>query len=623
MRVSPRSRIAAALMEAMSIKRAAPGEVPFKQTSLNDPHVQQIVQAASAQTGVPAAEIEQQMQQHIDKIEEMKQYSYLLYDTAARNAAQSAAFDLIAHSRDVASAPKFDVVTFVQLVKMIQMEHEQFFPLRAPGETNYIFSINPILLPSNKKEFAKWNDVINTAAATAKGEFLFNVPFMQKLMDFAHVEGLRPKGKKYESNGGPIPDEYAYIEFLIMHELLHYSYGDFTQGEKLKQYSPTTHNYASDFRSNYMLVKNGYDQLPIGLFSDHINYDRQGSYKEMVELVHNELKKMPKPLQDKFKEIADMDQHEPDNFGEPSEPGEGKPGSPSGDEPDPDQVHKDIEDKLGKREEIGSKEEADKKAGSTGPSGRGTGAAGTPGQGGRADLSDIESEVSRWRPRHNWRSLIKQLVTSSVAEIETTYAKPSRRAVTGISIARQTGAGALKPGEKTLDTQKAKMVFVFDTSGSMAAEVPRVLSEVRNLLAQLGKSDVDVGIVFFAGEYKSFVINVAKNNWAELNNPTDLLDDKQPKKRQKGYKTVLGLGASGGTDFTTALATQLAQLAAGGYNVMIFSDSDIAHSQNVGNLQSLWTAHKEKIFSISVNLSTFQQVCQQIGVIPRTFSYLS
>ena len=62
---------------------------------------------------------------------------------------------------------------------------------------------------------------INTAAATPKGEFLFNKKFMQELMDFAMVEGLHPKGKKYVSNGGNIPDCYAYIEFLIIHELLH------------------------------------------------------------------------------------------------------------------------------------------------------------------------------------------------------------------------------------------------------------------------------------------------------------------------------------------------------------------------------------------------------------------
>lgn len=320
MSYSPVSRIGKVLLEAFEITRRAPGQVPFKTSTIGDRHIQDIITNAAARTGVPETEIAAAIAKHIKEIEEMKQYSYLLYDTAARNAAENAAFDLIEHSTHK-NKERFDPVTFMKLIEMVQLEHQQFFPLRAPGETNYIFSISPILLPSNKKEYAKWNDVITTAAATAKGEFLFNVPFMQKLMDFAAVEGLKPKGKKYRSNGGPIPDEYAYIEFLIMHELLHYSYGDFSTGERLKQYSPTEHNYASDFRSNYMLVKNGYDQLPIGLFSDHINYDRQGSYKEMVELVHNELNKMPKRLQDAFNEIADLDEHQ--SQGEPK-PGEGE-----------------------------------------------------------------------------------------------------------------------------------------------------------------------------------------------------------------------------------------------------------------------------------------------------------
>lgn len=310
MKYSPSSRLAQALWEALDVKKRDVGQVQFKNTSLTDAHIQDIIQAASHKTGVPEALILAQMQKHLDEIEKMKQYSYLLYDTAAKNAAQSAAFDQIEHSHH-AHREKFDPVMFLKLINMVQLEHSQFFPLRAPGETNYIFTINPILLPSNKKEFAHWNNIINTAAATPKGEFLFNVPFMQKLMDFAAVEGLKPQGKKYVSNGGPVPDEYSYIEFLIMHELLHYTYGDFAAGDRLPQYSPTVHNYASDYRSNYMLVKSGYDQLPIGLFSDHINYDRQGKYKEMLELVDSELKKLPPPLQDAFKDIANMDDHPP------------------------------------------------------------------------------------------------------------------------------------------------------------------------------------------------------------------------------------------------------------------------------------------------------------------------
>ena len=327
------------MFEALVVKRAASGQVPFKHTTIQDQHIQQIIQNAAQKTGVPVADIEAYLQKHIDDIEEMKKYSYLLYDTAARNAAQDAAFELIEHS-SMPHHEKFDPVIFMKLINMVQLENSQFFPLRAPGETNYIFSVSPILLPSNKKEYSHWNNVVTTAAATEKGQFLFNKPFMQKLMDFAQVEKLRPKGQKYQSNGGPIPDAYAYIEFLIMHELLHYSYGDFTAGKRLKQYSHTIHNYASDFRSNYMLVKSGFDQLPMGLFSDHINYDRQGSYKEMVELVDAELKKMPKPLQDKFKDIADMDQHGPQEPGEPGQPGKSDKPQPKG-KPKPGDIVKD------------------------------------------------------------------------------------------------------------------------------------------------------------------------------------------------------------------------------------------------------------------------------------------
>lgn len=340
MKYSPSSRLARSLWEALDVKKRDVGQVSFKNTRLTDNHIQDIVAAASHKTGVPEAQILARMQKYIDDIEEMKQYSYLLYDTAARNAAESAAFDLIEHSHHE-HREKFDPVTFMKLINMVQLEHSQFFPLRAPGETNYIFTISPILIPSNKSEYKKWNGVINTAAATAKGEFLFNVPFMQKLMDFAAVEGLKPQGKKYVHNGGPIPDEYAYIEFLIMHELLHYTYGDFAAGDRLPQFSPKVHNWASDFRSNYMLVKSGYDQLPIGLFSDHINYDRQGKYKTMVELVDSELKKLPKKLQDVFIDIADLDDHQPQPPQPPKPPQPPQPPPP----PRPVQVGDVVRDK--------------------------------------------------------------------------------------------------------------------------------------------------------------------------------------------------------------------------------------------------------------------------------------
>ena len=298
------------IYEALDMTRKAPGEVPFRTSSLADPHIQALIRDAAAKTGVSEADITKHLKGKIKEIEELKRYSPILYDTIAKDAVSQAAFDLVdVYMKGRASRVQFDIPMFMKLVKIIELEHDEFFPVRAPGELNYIYHIEPILVPTTAPELKKFNS-INTAAATGEGDFIFNVPFMQKLMDWATVEGLKPKGLKYASNGGPIPDAYAYIEFVIMHELLHYSMGDFKTGKRLKQYDMSdVHNMAMDFRSNYVLVKSGYDQLPIGLFSDHINYDRQERYDDMAKLVYDELKKLPKPLQDAVKKVAKMDEH--------------------------------------------------------------------------------------------------------------------------------------------------------------------------------------------------------------------------------------------------------------------------------------------------------------------------
>ena len=631
MKYSPRSRITRALLEAFDIRKAAPGQIKFKQTTTADPHIQQVVAQVAAKTGQDAQQIMNQIQKHIADLEKMKDYSYLLYDTATKNAAESAAFDLIKHA-DIPNSVKFDPVTFIKLVNMIQLEHEQFFPLRAPGEINYIFSISPILVPSNKPEYTKFNQ-IDTAAATAKGEFIFNKDFMQQLMDWAVVEKLKPQGRKYESNGGPIPDAYAYIEFLIMHELLHYSYGDFSHGKRLKQYSPKEHNFASDYRSNYMLVKSGYDQLPIGLFSDHINYDRQQSYDQMVDLVHNEFKKLPQPLKDKFEELAGkLDDHqqseqpgEPGESGGPGEPGEpddGKPGA--GDAGlDPDQIHKDIQDKLSKRQEIGSEQEAEQKQ-QQARSGTQPGQAGSPGRGGeQASLSSREDEIARIVPKYNWRSLIKQMVSSAVAHTDTTYAKPSRRAVTGMVIARQTGAGALKPGERVQEQPQNKLMLVFDTSGSMYESVPQVLAETQVLLKQMGKSNFPLGVCFFADQPKYFVVNTGENYYSSVATAQEIIEPINKAQRHKNYKQVFNLGSTGGTDFSTKMVADLTMLIDQGYNVMVFSDRDISVGSNWTNFAALWSTHKSHVFFVGDSDSTFKTVCDLLGVVPRTFSYLT
>lgn len=314
--------------------------------------------------------------------------------------------------------------------------------------------------------------------------------------------------------------------------------------------------------------------------------------------------------------------------GEPQPPGDGpqQPGSGAESqdgqpEIDIDEIHKQVEEKLTRREEIGTEEELKQKDQSVhGASKKSTG---QPGTGGAMDLQSREKEIIQIKPKFNWKTLIKNLVTASVPQTDISYAKPSRRAVTGIAIAAQTGAGALKPGEKTLEENKAKLVFVFDTSGSMGGEVTRVMAEVRNLLKQLGKQNVDMGVVFFAGEHKSFVVNMGTDTYAQVTNITDIGKPIPKGDAKKGYRHVFSLQASGGTDFTVKISNELSELATQGYNILLFSDLDIVSAGNFANVKHIWQMHKDKLFLVAVDEPTFKTACDLLGVVPRTFTYLN
>ena len=683
------------------------GQVGFRSSTLNDPHIRAIINAVSKKSGVPASNIEDKLKEKINKIEEIKKYSPLLYDITAKDAASQAAFELIEHVENP-NFEKFYTLTFIKLINMIQSEHKQFFPLRQTGEFMYVSRFNPILVPGTNKDLAKFNSV-KTAAASSKGEFIFNTEFMQKLMDWATMENLKPNGKKYKSNGGTIPDCYAYIEFLIIHELLHYAYGDFNYGKQMPEFSHQVHNMASDFRSNYMLVKSGYNQLPIGLFSDDINADRQDRYRDMAKLVHDELKKLPKNLQnlvpkspdehpssgedggeggskpDKSKplgvgdyvknkktgevgkitkvnsdgsfetEIVDQStikegktmpvwqedeverwtppSQKKDGEGEggigqsPSNSGEGESGEVSGESthdsakklPSPDDVHKEIEKKMAGRGDISGNEgtESDGETGLEDGIGRRGGGPGT-------EVMTIlgSKNYDNKKPEKSWKALIRKMIQSFTPAVDISYAKPSRRSVTGAAIGAALGASAVKPGEKTIEEPVIKMSLVFDTSGSMFGVVQQALREAESLLKQLGKSSAAFGVTYFAGNHVSFAVDIGQNYYAPVSNITDLTKPIPKDKKEKPWRKVLTLDATGGTVFGKSLAAELANAAGNGYNIMVFTGSDILEGDNWINFRNLFLKHKRNVFLIASDEKTWRQVCVKLGQYPATFSHL-
>ena len=308
--------------------------------------------------------------------------------------------------------------------------------------------------------------------------------------------------------------------------------------------------------------------------------------------------------------------------GEPK-PGEGE-GKEGGGKPGktPDEIHKEIEAKMANRGDSGGKDDEGAKPGEGEGQGAKKSKGGTPGKEGLTGLGSKKDMLDNITPTMNWKTLIKKMVQSSTPAVDLSYAKPSRRSVTGAAIGAALGAAAVKPGEKTTEEPVIKLAFVFDTSGSMQGAVQKALKEAETLLKQLGKSSAAFGVTYFAGDHVSFALDVGQNFYAPLNNIKDLVKPIPKDKKRKPWRQVLTLAATGGTIFGASLAGELAATASMGFNVLIFSDSDILYGDNWKYFSSLYRAHKRNVVFIADGENTWREACEKLGQFPATFTHM-
>lgn len=572
--------------EALENRRFQPGQVKFAASQWTDPHIQHVLNAIAVASGKTPQEIIKIVQGKVDELASIGQHAPTLYKTMTQNSVESELFNILWKMVDVpTNAPKFSRVVFLKLVRAISSENDEFWPLRSFIDKR---RLNP------KYDFVAKDHQIGTAAATPTGTFYFNEHFCQKLLDYAHLKQLKPKGLKYVSNGGDIPDEYAYIEFLIMHEFMHYSNDDFHYQRVIPKSNPKIINWVGDFRSNYLLVKSGYEQLPIGLYADDINYDRQKTYVEMYNLVKSEMEKLPKGDQEKATGKMDelSDDHEPGQAeGAESDATEGKDVQPG----DIDKNGKTIEDQMKKGKDQTPSERAPPKQ--DGPPGQGEGQGG-PGAGKNGDGHAVD--YSNIRPTFSWTAIVKRFLATAARKTEETYAKPARRGVSGLEIVRQVGAAAIKPAEKQMDNAEAKLAFCFDSSGSMGGVIGKIFANAVALLKQPMFKNSEVLVLKYSGSHDIFRANFARNKAAQV--PDTKVKPKQyPMTAQDIFTKHIG----GGTNFSAALATDLKTAIANKWNVLIFIDGDNLVGQNFVHLCSVIKAKPAQVFIIFDARSTY------------------
>jgi predicted metal-dependent peptidase len=623
------------------------GEVKFLTSQQADAHVQKAVKVALAQL----AKVGQNMteQQFWQKLMSGEDYTFLqkaktkspiLYDTIALNAIESGVFNMM-KGMPVEGAPKYQGRYFNALVDDIRSKHKPFMQLHNWVDKKYIS--NPQLLPNTAPGLPKQLVQCPTACATPQGLFVFNVQFMQDLLNYAYVKGLKPKSKIFKTNGGPIPDEYAYIEFLILHELMHFKHADFHY-QKLLKADGKIINWVGDFRSNYLLVKSGYEQLPIGLYSDQINYDRQGSYKEMYELVKREMDKFKDEDKNKAEEMMDnmTDEHqqsEDDGSGDgqndsnkdqqgdkegkgqgdkggkgegDKKPGQGKGGDMSDDElrDAMDRAYKETEEGMTKAGEEAKGDQMGK-AQKQGGGGRGVG-----------DGKSKAIEKSEVRPPINWRALIKKMISQADHfEPTTSYTKMHRNTAAKVTVAVQSnGPSAVQPGERDEDDQLLKIAFIVDSSGSMSSLLPTIYNNISLALKTGGtKIPPEFMLIKFSSGHESYACN-AKKRVGVVATPKQYLTGVNYSKNTISTDVIFKTGEQGATNYTGEMTSMAKTLANAGFNVMIFTDSDILSGHNLDEVKKTVSACGKKFFLVLDSLATYQKAEQNMPSISNNIS---
>lgn len=586
--------------EALEVRKFNQGQVKFSKSTLTDPHVVTIINAIAQARKVTPQEVARYIQSEVDKFADMVKVAPVLYHTIKDNLIEGELFKLLQSAPVETKAVRFSTVTFFKLVRSIAADHDEFWPLRSYLDKRRL--VNPtyqfVDTPTSDK------NGVPTAAATPGGTFIFNVNFMQDLMDYANLKGVRPKGLKYISNGGDIPDEYAYIEFLILHEFMHYSNDDFYYQKMIPGANPMIINWVGDFRSNYLLVKSGYEQLPMGLFNDMVNYDRQKEYIDMYRIVEDEFKKLnqnqQQQLSDKMNEMSD--DHEPGQK-------EGAESDVEGTPSDADKAGKQTEKQIEQGEDKPASERKSKDA-DQGSSEKNDGEPGT-GAG-----TNTELDYTKVMPTFSWKQIIQRFLKTAKPKHEETYTKPHRRGVTGLEVMRQTGAGAVKPAERISSMGDAKLAFCFDTSGSMSGVITTAFANAANLLKQSAFKNLETVVFKFTSSYSIYRCNFARNIATKVSSVED-----KARRWETTTSEVFKVHDIGGTVFSSALAGEIISLTSKKWNVIFFLDSDILYNSNFTNFMSVIKAAPGSVFVVFDSRQTYLEFRQKSGVTTPNISY--
>lgn len=281
---------------------------------------------------------------------------------------------------------------------------------------------------------------------------------------------------------------------------------------------------------------------------------------------------------------------------------------------DIDAAHKKIADKMNEKDDKGNKEIDDERKADTEKRKRQAPQQGKFGK----DNNPGEFDYSKEKPEYTWEELLKKLVTDAAKETEETYLKPNPKNITGAHIARQTGAGYLKPGEISIEGQ-IKLCFIIDSSGSMSGDIAKVYANLDNLIKQ--HSDIlncDFYLIKFSNDHHIYKCNLTSNNYVEMTS----LDNDATKDKGGDLEKLFKQHFGASTEFNAALARDAQKLIDDKYNVIVITDTDILAAENMKNLKSIYAKANDQLYIIAADKDVYTALIKALGEISRNITHL-
>ena len=671
----------------------------WNKTPEDSPFVQNILKQYAAENKLSISDVQKKFNTDLEKTKKYLEETPVMSKTMLKGIVEQVLFNFVPKSEDEV----FDLKTLKELFTNIEGTYSQYFPLH-DGSTGKIVYPSIHITPSVFQQ-PDWMKGIETAAASADADIVFNKSFAQKLIYYARMKNVKGNAKYYVSQGGDIPDSYVYIEFLIRHEMGHILRGDMIVGtniladwiEKNKASYPNciamfggniknlahrVNNYVADYIMNAQLVKGGLPQLPIGLFSEDINYDEHQRISSMWKIVLDEMEDQSEKAQQQMKDQMDdhlsgqdnnnekqsNDKSGKDQNGQQGQQGQsqdgqsqdgqsqdgqsqdgqsqdgqsqdGQQGQPSqnsqkpkpGSLPDTDKIdqknkdiQKKIDDTLNKRSE--GSQELEQQAKDARDKVKTMKASDIDKKLNQmkksGSLSDIQFDDNYTR-KFTWQKILKKMMPSdNNTEKDQSYSRVSKRNSAGLLQLKQRGIAAAKPGEINLPEDKKNILMIIDNSGSVQNAIGQVNAEIAQLIKKFSKNLGDFYILKFDTKIESYKVDIKTQTATRYTNAKEILKGKDPKGQKLTIKKMFdGSGLGGGTEFSTEILKIAKAFLDKNTNCILFSDTDLLYGSNAKNVNMLMQKYGKVPFKFNVIMDSESSFNSFVKAI-KAYKYLS